>query len=71
MKYYKLSEHELRLLLEANERLLLLEEAGVDNWQGRDYAYERLLEEYPEAEDVSECIEEEVNKSIKNYKEIE
>lgn len=55
MKYYKLSEKQLRSLLEDSLELAVLHNAGVDNWCGYDDArsmYEEETGEYPTISDV-------------------
>ena len=44
MKYYKISEEELLQLLNDSDWLNALYGAGVDNWDGCDYAREDFEE---------------------------
>lgn len=55
MKYYKISEEQLRELIESSKILSNLEAYGVDNWGG----YEEAVNEDTEAteEDLSEFEE--------------
>lgn len=39
-----ISKEEYEALIDANDRLLALESAGVDNWQGFDFAMETYRE---------------------------
>jgi len=53
MKVITISEREYKKLLERDLWLNCLEQAGVDNWQGIDMAYE-LKEEYEKEEKEGE-----------------
>ena len=46
-----ISLKEYNSLIEDSNWLSCLEQAGVDNWQGIDYAYDLKREQYPE-EDI-------------------
>lgn len=45
-----ISKDEYNDLIESQKMLLCLQDAGVDNWDGYDFAFE-LLAEYDENED--------------------
>lgn len=58
-KYYKIEEQELLSLLSDSRKLIALEGAGVDNWDGHDYAMDFLSEEdKTTAEDLPSIYEE-------------
>ena len=74
MKYYKISEHDLKYFIECRARLEALESGGVDNWSwycdsNADYLCD-MKEEYnldkEEDLDFSDIAEYE----IKNFKEV-
>ena len=46
MKYYKISEDELRELLESYLELSMLNWDGVDNWTWYGASYRELIKEY-------------------------
>ncbi len=73
--YVKISKTELMNLLWANEKLSILENAGVDNWYGYmtnkiEYLADALgvTEEFIEENDID--IEDLVEKEIINYEKI-
>lgn len=52
MKYYKISEDELRELLRDYLELSMLNWDGVDNWGGYGTSYRELIQEYiPDADE--------------------
>ena len=52
MKYYKISEDELRELLENYLELSMLNGDGVDNWTWYGASYRELIKEYiPDADE--------------------
>lgn len=52
MKYYKISEDELRELLEDYLELSMLNWDGVDNWSWYGESYRELIKEYiPDADE--------------------
>lgn len=44
-KYYKVSESDLREMLEAQATLMALENTGVDNWWGYGEGFNEFIEE--------------------------
>ena len=61
MKYYKVSEEELLILLKDSRWLAGLENAGVDNWGGCEMV-SYCLERYPEP--TRESIAEEYDEVV-------
>jgi hypothetical protein len=58
-KYYKIEEQELLSLLSDSRKLIALEAAGVDNWDGYDYAMDFLSDQdKTTAEDLPSMYEE-------------
>lgn len=52
MKYYKISEEELRELLDSYLELSMLNWDGVDNWTWYGESYRKLIKEYiPDADE--------------------
>ena len=58
MKKYIINEERLKKLLEEENELSRLECAGVDNWEGYDYAFEDEFEEENKKEDLFKEFEE-------------
>jgi hypothetical protein len=58
--YVIISKAKLKKLLEADAKLSALEAAGVDNWQGYEYAISSFENEFG-------TIEEDANKNILRY----
>lgn len=72
MKFYKVSEKELRRLLYAKEELESLKCAGVDNWDGYGLAFDAEWNEgMKEDEDWDEYINRFIDSCLSEYKEIE
>lgn len=74
MKYYKISEEDLKYFIESRARLEALEAGGVDNWSwycdsNADYLYD-MKDEYGLNEDDVLDFEDIVNYEIKNFEEI-
>ena len=74
MKYYKISEKDLKYLIESRARLEALESGGVDNWSwycdaNSDYLAD-MKEEYdiPMEEDLD--FKDIADKEIKNFEEV-
>jgi len=74
MKYYKVSETDLKYLIESRARLEALEAGGVDNWSwycdaNSDYLAD-MKEEYdiPMEEDLD--FKDIADKEIKNFEEV-
>lgn len=74
MKYYKVSEKDLKYLIESRARLEALESGGVDNWSwycdaNSDYLAD-MKEEYdiPMEEDLD--FKDIANREIKNFEEV-
>lgn len=62
MKYYKISEQELRYLIKRDYILRALEAGGVDNW---DYYGEALrnMREYYNVEDIEEIVDKDLKEN--------
>jgi hypothetical protein len=59
IKYYKIEEQELLSLLSDRRELTALQGAGVDNWDGYDYAMDFLSDQdKTTAEDLPNMYEE-------------
>lgn len=48
MKYFKISEGQLYSLLRNQINMMILENAGVDNWPGWEFAWCDFIEDEPE-----------------------
>ena len=68
-KYYKVSEEELRELLDAYYRLTALEWGGVDNWSWYSESFDDFIKNYNEENPNHQVkyMEEIANIEINNY----
>ena len=48
MRYFKINEGQLYGLLRDQINMMILENAGVDNWPGWEFAWDDFIEEEPE-----------------------
>lgn len=71
MKYYKISEDQLKSFIESEEILTALQSGGVDNWSWygeslynyyEEYADENNLKEYPPDLGIEAIVDNEIKK---------
>ena len=71
MKYYKISEDQLKSFIESEEILTALQSGGVDNWSWygeslynyyKEYADENNLKEYPPDLGIEAIVDNEIKK---------
>lgn len=73
MKYYEVSQDELKCLLHLAHKAAALEEGGVDNWGWygesiSDFIEEKKKEFPPLKDDPDVCLEDIAEESLKQYK---